>query len=440
MDLFDQDHGEEGLKTAPLARRMRPASLDEFVGQEHILSEGMLFRRMIEADRLTSVILYGPPGSGKTTLAHIIATTTKAHFERINAVTAGVAYIRAVVSQAKNLLRTASRRTILFIDEIYRFNKVQQDVLLPDVEDGNVILIGATVENPFFYIVSTLISRSQVFELKPLSDEAMRKVIWRALGDGERGLGGLDVNIDEAAIDFLVAQAGGDARRALNGLEIAVLSTLPDEAGKIHVTLGVMEESVQRKAVRYDRAGDDHYDTISAFIKSMRGSDPDATLYWLAKMIYAGEDPRFIARRIAICAAEDVGNADPQALILANAALSISEFVGMPEAEIPLAQAAAYVATAPKSNASYSGLSQAKEDIREGKVFEVPTHLREAGYPGARKLGRGKGYKYAHSYPGGYVDQPYLPEERTYYRPTDRGYEAIIKRRLDEWRRGRQPS
>lgn len=435
MDLFDRVK-EEDLRVAPLARRMRPVSLDEFVGQEHILAEGMLLRRMIEVDRLSSIILYGPPGSGKTALAHIIAHTTKAHFERLNAVMAGVAELRDVISRAKNRLRAASQRTILFIDEIHRFNKAQQDVLLPDVEDGNVVLIGATVENPFFYLISPLISRSQVFELKPLSDEAMRQIIRRALEDEERGLGKLKVRIDDVAFDLLIAQAGGDARRALNALEIAVLSTPLDGAGEIHVTLEVIEESTQKKAVRYDRAGDDHYDTISAFIKSMRGSDPDATLYWLAKMIYAGEDPRFIARRIAICAAEDVGNADPLALILAQAALSISEFVGMPEAEIPLAQAAVYVATAPKSNASYMGLAQAKKDVEEGKVFEVPTHLREASYPGARKLGRGEGYKYVHSYPGGYVEQSYLPESKVYYKPTDQGYEATIRKRLERWRRG----
>lgn len=432
--LFEQEKGKQIEKEAPLALRMRPRTLDEFVGQESILASGKLLRRMIEADRNSSLILYGPPGTGKSALGSIIAHTTQAHFEHLNAVTAGVDDIRRIVKEAKERRALSKRKTILFIDEIHRFNKLQQDALLPDVEEGTIILVGATTQNPFFTVVAGLISRSQVFQFFPLRPEDLEIIIQRALSDPQRGLGKLPVTMYPEAMKHLIKVADGDARIALNALEIGVLTTSPDEKGVIHFTLKVAEESIQKKAVVYDREGDAHYDTISAFIKSMRGSDPDATLYWLAKMLYAGEDPRFIARRIVIAAAEDVGNADPQALVVANAALQISEFIGLPEAQIPLAQAAVYIACAPKSNASYAGLMAATKDIEEGRTLEVPSHLRDSNYPGAKKLGHGVGYKYPHSYPGQLVKQDYLPEKRVYYQPRDSGFEKEIKARLEKIR------
>ena len=411
---------------------MRPRALDEFVGQEHLVGPGKLLRRAIEADRITSLILYGPPGTGKTALAHIVAHTTRAHFEPINATAAGVEELRKAIAQSKEYVRLDGRRTILFIDEIHRINKAQQDVLMPDVEQGNPILIGATTFNPFFAIVPALVSRSIVCELKPLAPEAIRLVVQQALIDRERGLGQLSIRLDDQARDYLAKVCDGDARRALNALEVAALTTEKDTDGRIRITRAVIEESIQKKAVVYDQHGDAHYDTISAFIKSMRGSDPNATLYWLAKMLYAGEDPRFIARRIVICAAEDVGNADPQALMLATSAMQAVEFVGMPEGRIPLAQAAVYVACAPKSNAAYLGIEKATVDVKEGRTFEVPTHLKDASYQGAKALGRGVGYKYAHDHPEHFVAQDYVSstEKIVYYEPTDMGFEKSIKERL----------
>jgi putative ATPase len=375
----------------PLAARMRPRTLEEFVGQAHIVGPGKLLRRAIEADRITSLVLYGPPGTGKTALAHVIARATRAHFESLNATAAGVAELREAIVRAKERARIDGRRTILLVDEIHRFNKAQQDVLMPDVEQGNPILIGATTFNPFFSIVPALLSRSLVCELKPLAKEEILTILRRALADTERGLGGRSVQADKDALAHLAKVCDGDARRALNALEVAVLTTPPGRDGVVPLTLAEAEESIQKKAVVYDRQDDAHYDTISAFIKSMRGSDPDAALYWLAKMLYAGEDPRFIARRIVICASEDVGNADPQALVLAAAAMHVSEFVGLPECRIPLAQAAVYIACAPKSNAAYLGIEAAIKDVEAGRTMEVPAHLQDASYKGAKSLGRGRG-------------------------------------------------
>ena len=407
---------------------MRPRDLSEFVGQEHILGTGKLLRRAIETDRFMSLILYGPPGVGKTALAHLIAERSKTHFVSLNAVTAGVADIRKVTQEAALERSQSGRRTILFVDEIHRFTRVQQDALLPDVERGNIILIGASTQNPFFAIIPALSSRSQIFEFKPLRDEDISRLIVRALTDKERGLGNLSVTLAPDALDFIIAKSNGDARRALNALEIGALSTPPGPQGTIVYDLLTAEESIQKKALTYDE--DEHYDTISAFIKSMRGSDPDAALYWMAKMIYAGEDPLFIARRIVIAASEDVGNADPRALILATAAYQAVERIGMPEGGIPLAQAAVYVATAPKSNASYVGIREAAREIEEGHLMPVPDYLRDASYKGSSRLGRGKGYKYPHDYPGHYVAQDYLPQKREYYRPTEQGDEKRIKERL----------
>jgi putative ATPase len=427
MNLFEINEKQE-FKDLPLAVRMRPRTLDEFAGQGHILGEGKLLKRAIGSDRLTSIILYGPPGTGKTTLAHVISNITKSHFEQLNATTSNVAEIRGEIAKAKQRKASDGKRTILFIDEIHRFNKAQQDVLMPDVEDGNPILIGATVHNPFFAIISPLVSRSQVFELKALSPEDIKKILENALSDKDRGLGKLKIDMEPAALDFIAKVCEGDARKALNALEIGALTTKP-QAGVIKFTLEVAQESIQKKAVIYDRDEDGHYDTISAFIKSMRGSDPDAALYWLAKMLYAGEDPRFIARRIVICASEDVGNADPQAIVVANAAFQVSEFVGMPEARIPLAQAAVYVACAPKSNAAYIGIENALKDVKEGRTHEVPTHLKDASYRGAKRLGHGEGYKYSHDYEKHYVEQEYVAGDKKYYIPTEIGYEKKIK----EW-------
>ena len=414
----------------PLAARMRPRTLEEFVGQAHLVGPGKLLRRAIEADRVTSLILYGPPGCGKTALAHVIAARTKAAVESLNATSAGVAELREAIARAKERQRLNAARTILFIDEIHRFNKPQQDVLMPAVESGNPILIGATTFNPFFAILPALVSRSLVCELKPLRKEEVLTILTRALAEGERGLGALPLAPDEEALAHLAEVSDGDARRALNALELAALTT-PPTGGMVRLTVAAVEESIQKKAVVYDKQEDAHYDTISAFIKSMRGSDPDAALYWLAKMLYAGEDPRFIARRIVICAAEDVGNADPQALVVATAAMQASEFVGLPECRIPLAQAAVYLACAPKSNACYLGIEQAMKDVEAGRTLEVPTHLQDAHYAGAKQLGRGVGYKYAHNAPKHYVKQDYLPEKRTYYRPTDLGFEKTIKHWLE---------
>lgn len=418
-------------KDTPLAVRMRPQILEEFVGQRHILDKGKLLRRAIEADRLTSLILYGPPGCGKTSLAWCISSVTKSQFERINATTSNVEALRKIILQAKNRKNTSGKKTILFIDEIHRFNKAQQDVLLPDVEEANVVLIGATVHNPFFCLVSPLVSRSMVFELKPLTEAEILDILKNTLKDKQCGSGNIKIKIAPEALKFLAKSSEGDARRALSALEIGVLTTKAAKDGFIYFTKAIAEESIQKKAVIYDRDEDAHYDAASAFIKSMRGSDPDASLYWMAKMLYAGEDPRFVARRICICAAEDVGNADPQAIVVSNAALQISEFVGLPECRIPLAQAAVYVACAPKSNASYLGIERAQEDVRNKRTFEVPVHLKDSHYPGAEKLGHGKDYKYAHDFKDHFVKQEYIPEKRKYYQPTEQGYEKKIKERME---------
>lgn len=433
-DLFESNK-KIAEKRSPLAVRVRPRSLKEFVGQEHILGEGKLLKRAIDADRITSLILYGPPGTGKTTLAHVIANATKAYFHEINAVVSNVQELKDAIKAAKERERSSAKKTILFIDEIHRFNKAQQDVLMPDVESGNPVLIGATTHNPFFSLVSPLISRSIVFELKKLSKENIIQILKAGLKDKDRGLGNMDIKIDQKALDFLADSSDGDARIALNALEVGAVTTKPAKDGAVDFNVEVAEDSIQKKAVMYDKDEDGHYDTISAFIKSMRGSDPDAALYWLAKMLYAGEDPRFIARRIVICAAEDVGNADPQALVVANAAFQISEFVGMPEARIPLAQAVCYIACAPKSNAAYLGIDKAMKDVEVGRTMEVPKHLKDASYRGAKKLGHGTGYKYSHDYEGHYVDQEYIPEKRIYYEPIDSGYEKKIKEYLDKLRK-----
>ncbi|PKL52655.1 MAG: AAA family ATPase [Nitrospira bacterium HGW-Nitrospira-1] len=410
MELFNDKTVKE-----PLAFRMSPRNTDEYVGQEHILGKGKLLRRAIEADRITSLILYGPPGTGKTALAKVIAEKTRAHFEWLNAATAGLDELRKII-QAARARKSGGMRTILFLDEIHRFNKLQQDALLPDVEEGNITLIAATVENPFFYVNSALLSRSQVFELKPLSEEDILKILRNSLADKERGLGNLRISVPEDALRHIAGMSDGDGRKALSALEIAALTTVPDKDECIHITLPIAEESIQKKVVFYDKKGDQHYDTISAFIKSMRGSDPDAAVYYLAKMIYAGEDPRFIARRIVICASEDVGNADPMALVVAISALKSVEFIGMPEARIPLAQAAIYIANAPKSNACYKAIEAALEDIKNEQTLETPNHLKDSHYPGAGKLGHGKDYKYPHDF-GGYVEQEYLKKKKKYYTP-----------------------
>lgn len=409
---------------------MRPEKLEDLLGQEHITDKDSLLARAIRSDKLFSVILFGPPGCGKTALAHIISMETGAHFEKMNAVTAGVPEIRKLVAEAKHRWDINAKRTIAFIDEIHRFNKAQQDALLPDVEDGTIILIGATTHNPFFSVIPALVSRSQVFELKELKAEALKELIKKALADKEKGLGDIKIKMDEKAAEFLANTANGDARRALNALEIGALTTPPDKKGVVHFTLEIAKESIQKRAINYDKNEDGHYDTISAFIKSMRGSDADAALYWLAKMIYAGEDPRFIARRFVIFASEDVGNADPLALVVANSAMQAVENIGMPEGRIILAQAVTYLATAPKSNASYMGIEAALADIKEAKTQDVPMHLRNANYKGEKEMGKGKGYKYPHSF-GGYVEQEYMPEKKKYYEPKDIGYEKKIRERME---------
>lgn len=422
MELFAKEKSE-AIRDMPLALRMSPKRLSQFVGQEHILGKGKLLRRAIEADRIVSLIFYGPSGCGKSALARIIAERTKAHFEELNAVTSGVADLRKIIERAWQKRKFSGQKTILLIDELHHFNRSQQDGLLPDVEKGIVTLIGITTENPYFYINSRLLSRSQIFEFKPLNDEELKVILKRAIEDKENGLGKKRISIAPEALKHLIKTSNGDARRALNALEVGVMTTKPSRNGEINFTLSVAEESIQKKAVVYDKKGNEHYDTISAFIKSMRGSDPDATLYWLAKMIYAGEDPRFIARRIVICASEDVGNADPQALVVANAALEACEFLGMPEAKIPLAQAAIYIACALKSNAAYKGIDKALADIEEKKILKPPKYLTKAGQ---------KDYKYPHNYAKGWVEQDYLPVKRKYYFPTEEGYEAKIKKRMEE--------
>jgi putative ATPase len=439
MDLFSQDTVGAQNKSLPLAVRLRPTRLDQLVGQEHILGKDKLLRRAIEADRLTSLILFGPPGSGKTSLAWCIANITQASYVAINATTSNVEELRKIIAASKLRAKEGQKKTILFIDEIHRFNKAQQDVLLPDVEEGRLVLIGATVHNPYFSLTAALLSRSIVCELKALQAADLLTIINLALKDRERGLGNFKVKLDKKALNFLAKSCEGDARRALAALELGVLTTPEDKDGYIHFDLEIAQESIQKKAVLYDRDGDGHYDTASAFIKSMRGSDPDAAIYWMAKMLYAGEDPRFIARRVCILAAEDVGNADPLALVLANAALQISEFVGMPEARIPLAQAVIYVTCAPKSNACYLAIERATQDIKENKVQAVPDHLKDASYRGAQELGHGLGYKYSHDYPEHYVKQQYTLEKVCYYEPTDLGHEAKIKERLEKLRQAYSP-
>jgi putative ATPase len=423
----------EASRHQPLAARMRPRQLDEFAGQTHILGPGQLLRRAIEADRIQSLIFFGPPGTGKTSLAQIIARQTKSKFERLSGVESNVADMRRVLASAANRLENTGQPTILFIDEIHRFNKAQQDVLLPDVENGVVRLIGATTHNPFFFVNSPLVSRSQIFELRPLTEDELFSLLQRALADAERGLGYMKIKAEEDALRHLAKIADGDARKALNALEIAALTTSPQKNGVVHIDLAAAEQSIQKKAVVYDDE-DAHYDTISAFIKSMRGSDADAALYWLAKMIHAGEDPRFIARRIVICAAEDVGLADPMALVLANTALQVSEFVGWPEARIPLAEATVYIATANKSNSAYLAIDAALEDVRSGRTLPVPEHLRDTHYQGAERLGHGQGYEYAHDHPGHFVPQDYLGADKCYYKPTEQGVEKKIKERVEKWR------
>ena len=429
MDLFDYMRESRMKDEAPLASRLRPRTLDEIVGQKHILGKDRLLYRAIRADKLSSVIFYGPPGTGKTTIARVIANTTKADFTQLNATVAGKKDMEAVVAKAKDNLGMYGRKTILFVDEIHRFNKGQQDYLLPFVEDGTLILIGATTENPYFEVNGALLSRSVVFELKPLEKEDILELIRRAVTDPERGMGAYQPEITPEAADFLADISGGDARLALNAIELGVLTTEKGEDGKIHLTLEVISECIQKRTVRYDKTGDNHYDTISAFIKSMRGSDPDAAVYYLAKMIYAGEDERFIARRIMICASEDVGNADPMALTVAVSAAQAVERIGFPESRIILAQAAAYVACAPKSNSAVMAISRAMESVKT-KRTSVPAHLQDAHYGGAGKLGHGIGYKYAHDYPNHYVEQQYLPTElqgERFYEPSDNGYERQIR-------------
>ncbi|MFZ5641936.1 MAG: AAA family ATPase [Bacillota bacterium] len=440
MDLFEANRQQQLKKEAPLAVRMRPRTMDEFAGQQHIVGPGKLLRRAIEADQLSSVIFYGPPGSGKTTLARVIANTTRAFFEQINAVTSGVADIRNVISSARDRLGMYGQKTILFIDEIHRFNKSQQDALLPAVEDGTIILIGATTENPYFEVNAPLLSRSRIFRFETLADEDVRHLVLSALGDDERGLGGYRVELLDDALAHIVNVANGDARTALNAIELAVVTTPPDDTGVRVISREVAEESIQKRVVRYDKAGDNHYDVISAFIKSLRGSDPDAALHWLARMIYAGEDPRFIARRLVVHAAEDVGMAEPQALVVAMAAAHALEFIGMPEARLPLAEATVYIATAPKSNAIIKGIDGALADIENKTLGPVPVHLRDAHYKGAAKLGHGKDYKYPHHFSGNYVEQQYLPEElkgAKYYKPTENGHEKSVKERLDRLKRNK---
>ncbi len=432
MDLFDYVRSQNKEKESPLASRLRPTTLDEVVGQQHIIGKDKLLYRAIQADKLSSIIFYGPPGTGKTTLAKVIASTTSAEFMQINATSAGKKDMEEVVAKAKDNSGMYGKKTILFVDEIHRFNKGQQDYLLPFVEDGTVILIGATTENPYFEVNGALLSRSVIFELKPLSAEDIKTLILRAVNDSEKGMGAYNGEIDADALDFLADVANGDARAALTAIELGILTTPRGEDGRIHITLEVASECIQKRVVRYDKSGDNHYDTVSAFIKSMRGSDPDAAVYYLARMLYAGEDIRFIARRIMICASEDVGNADPNALTVAVSAAQAVERIGMPEAQIILSQAVTYVASAPKSNASNEAIARAMAAVQGTMTAPVPVHLQDAHYKGAQKLGHGDGYKYAHAYPNHYVKQQYLPDGLTdakFYEPTEQGYE----KRIREW-------
>jgi len=425
--LFESVEADNRRQAQPLARRMRPRSLGEFVGQGHFLGEGKLLWRLIRANRLTALLFFGPPGTGKTTLAMLLATETRCRFRQLNAVTSGIKDLRQVLDEARDLLSTDGKQTLLFIDEIHRFNKTQQDALLPDVEDGTVVLVGATTSNPFFAVNSALVSRSRVFEFQPLEESDVKALLARALADCERGLGDIPVNLLDEAADFLASTCDGDARQALSALEIGVLST---ESRPVEFTLELAAESVQRKAVQYDRDGDAHYDAISALIKSIRGSDPDAGIYWLARMLEGGEDIRFLSRRLVILASEDVGNADPQALVIAVAAMQACEFVGLPECQLSLAQAITYLACAPKSNAATVAIGEARADVREGRTTPVPVHLRDSHYAGAKQLGHGAGYHYSHNEDDGVAAQDYLGVEREYYRPVDRGFESELGERL----------
>ena len=441
-DFFKSDSNSDESMTepcyvqdSPLASRIRPRNLNEYLGQQHILGEGKLLHRAIESDRFASLIFYGPPGVGKTSLAKVISNHSKSRFLNLSGVESNVTEIRRSVESAQSLNRLHQSKTTLFVDEIHRFNKAQQDVLLPHIERGTVRFIGATTHNPFFYINSPLVSRSQVFELKPLEQNDLSNLIKLTIKDRERGLGNLKIKITDEATQLIITKSDGDARKCLNAIELGVMTTSPDKNGVIQFNLNVAEESIQQKTIVYDGDGDAHYDTISAFIKSMRGSDPDASLYWLAKMLYAGEDPRFIVRRIVICASEDIGLADSNALRVAVAAQQAVDFIGMPEAQITLAHAAVYLATAPKSNRAYAGLMQARKDIIKGRTLAVPMHLRDGHYKGAKKLGHGEGYLYSHEYEGNYVPQAYLPEGKRYYEPTQNGQEIRIAERLEYWRK-----
>lgn len=434
MDLFDYMRANTMEKESPLASRMRPTTLDEVVGQKHIIGKDKLLYRAIKADKLGSVIFYGPPGTGKTTLAKVIANTTSARFEQINATVAGKKDMEEIVKNAKDSIGMYGQKTILFVDEIHRFNKSQQDYLLPFVEDGTITLIGATTENPYFEVNNALLSRSRIFELKPLEKQDIRELVMRAVYDTEKGMGTYSADITDEAADFLADVANGDARAALNAVELGILTTDKSDDGKVHITIDVAAECIQKRVVRYDHDGDNHYDTISAFIKSMRGSDPDAAVYYLARMLYAGEDVKFIARRIMICASEDVGNADPNALVVAVSAAQAVERIGMPESQIILSQAAAYVATAPKSNAAYMGIAKAMKTVADTRTMPVPAHLQDRHYKGAEKLGHGLGYKYAHDYPNHYVTQQYLPdgmEGMRFYEPSENGYEKKIREHME---------
>ena len=434
MDLFDYMRANTMEKESPLASRMRPTTLDEVVGQKHIIGKDKLLYRAIKADKLGSVIFYGPPGTGKTTLAKVIANTTSARFEQINATVAGKKDMEEIVKNAKDSIGMYGQKTILFVDEIHRFNKSQQDYLLPFVEDGTITLIGATTENPYVEVNNALLSRSRIFELKPLEKQDIRELVMRAVYDTEKGMGTYSADITDEAADFLADVANGDARAALNAVELGILTTDKSDDGKIHITIDVAAECIQKRVVRYDHDGDNHYDTISAFIKSMRGSDPDAAVYYLARMLYAGEDVKFIARRIMICASEDVGTADPNALVVAVSAAQAVERIGMPESQIILSQAAAYVATAPKSNAAYMGIAKAMKTVADTRTMPVPAHLQDRHYKGAEKLGHGLGYKYAHDYPNHYVTQQYLPdgmEGMRFYEPSENGYEKKIREHME---------
>ena len=438
MDLFDYMREKNEENEAPLASRMRPTRLEEVVGQEHIIGRGTLLYRAIQADRVTSLIFFGPPGTGKTTLAKVIANSTKGNFVQINATCAGKKDMEEVVKKAQDAKGMYGKKTILFIDEIHRFNKGQQDYLLPFVEQGTLILIGATTENPYFEVNSALISRSMVFELKPLRQEDIKKLLLRAVTDNEKGMGSFRAVLEENAADFLANLSNGDARMALNAMELAILTTQRSDDGQIHIDVDVISQCVQKKTIRYDKNGENHYDTISAFIKSMRGSDPDAAVYYLARMLYAGEDIKFIARRIMICACEDVGIADPQAIQVAVACAQAVERIGMPEARIILSQAAIYVALAPKSNSCYLAIDKALEDVKNRSIKSIPPYLQDCHYSGAKKLNRGIGYQYAHDYPNHYVKQQYLPDEvegTTFYHPGDLGYEKVMKEHLDKIRK-----